>query len=774
MKRTLRSHGHSSKHHSMFETLEQRRMLSASTYIALLDGTQNFGSTQRAVSFYDVSDLSSTNVLNQDPLFSIWTGYEGFDILKGGNYEDPGAITVDPSTGTVYMLAFDSGSPGVVDSGGDTEGDYDLYKLDFQLALADFTANDRARGTMYAPTKSLYLPAVASNDNPQHPSHNGTTINLDGVSQKIGEIARAQSGESFDYAIEFVSQDKLVLLDNQTGLDTEGDIPANDHQIRLIQRVSTEPGFATYDAVNNEGGFNGRNQTESWVSTIASLVNMDFDESGNPVGRSEPTDMAYVNRGGVEGVWVGESDGGGDDVGFFEIQWGQGAWNPISHSFVTPGNAELRPFDVGVGPDFPTSFSLDDDPTVSVTTNDGRIDWINLDADGNLQIGESGFYDTPQAEPKVISREVQSYNQFSRIDFGAWTTSNKLPQPTNDDDADVTDGRFVAYDKNTGLVWYFDPDSAAYEGDPNVVSDVYVFDPATNTVVYEELNAANHFLEKQGIAIFTLNEENLAATIVGRHIFYNRSAFDGNNAAANASDDGAIAPDKTALLPGQTATFANYTSYSRGINGIMIDIAGLPDTGLSTSDFIFNIGNTNTASSWSIAPNPTSITIRNGAGVGGSDRVTFIWADNAIQKQWLEVTVLANTNTGLEAADVFYFGNAIGDTGNSTANAAVNSADELNARANPRNALSNPAGITDLHDFNRDKSVNATDQLLARSNGTNPLTTALKLIVPAESLHQSFAVQPLGRGFASQSGSDLFSWTSIEADNEETFAALFA
>ena len=54
---------------------------------------------------------------------------------------------------------------------------------------------------------------------------------------------------------------------------------------------------------------------------------------------------------------------------------------------------------------------------------------------------------------------------------------------------------------------------------------------------------------------------------MGRHVFYNNSAFDGNDPRANADDDLAVAPDKQALLPGQTATFVNYTSYGGGING---------------------------------------------------------------------------------------------------------------------------------------------------------------------------------------------------------------
>ena len=109
----------------------------------------------------------------------------------------------------------------------------------------------------------------------------------------------------------------------------------------------------------------------------------------------------------------------------------------------------------------------------------------------------------------------------------------------------------------------------------------------------------------------------VSAAVVGREIFYNNSAFDGNNAAANASDDQAVATDKSALLPGGTATFANYTSYSRGINGIMVNIAGLPATP-TAADFTFLVGNNGSTSTWTAAPAPASITVRQGAGVGGS------------------------------------------------------------------------------------------------------------------------------------------------------------
>ncbi|HUU21089.1 MAG TPA: DUF362 domain-containing protein [Phycisphaerae bacterium] len=216
--------------------------------------------------------------------------------------------------------------------------------------------------------------------------------------------------------------------------------------------------------------------------------------------------------------------------------------------------------------------------------------------------------------------------------------------------------------------------------------------------------------------------------VMGRYVFYNHSRFDGANPAADANDDGAIAPDKMALRPGGTASLLNYTSYSRGINGIMVDIAGLPGTP-TASDFEFKVGNDNTPAGWAAAPAPSSVTVRTGAGAHGSDRVTILWADNAIQKQWLQVTVKANATTGLTTTDVFYFGNAIGETGNDPNSAAVTPADEVGARNNPHTLGKNPAAIDDPCDFNRDGKVGPTDAIIARNNGTSyGAGTALKLI----------------------------------------------
>ncbi len=150
----------------------------------------------------------------------------------------------------------------------------------------------------------------------------------------------------------------------------------------------------------------------------------------------------------------------------------------------------------------------------------------------------------------------------------------------------------------------------------------------------------------------------MLSAVVGRWIFYNDSSFDGNNVTANAADDAAIATDKQALLPGGTASFNNYTSYSKGINGVMVDLAGgaNPRDPITAADFQFKVGNSDDPNSWGGAPQPTAVTLL-GLGVDNSSRIAITWGDGVIQKEWLQVTVLADMATGLTAPDVFYFGN---------------------------------------------------------------------------------------------------------------------
>ncbi|HEY2892604.1 MAG TPA: PQQ-dependent sugar dehydrogenase [Pirellulales bacterium] len=223
--------------------------------------------------------------------------------------------------------------------------------------------------------------------------------------------------------------------------------------------------------------------------------------------------------------------------------------------------------------------------------------------------------------------------------------------------------------------------------------------------------------------------------VVNRRLFYNDSQYDGNNVAANSTDDAAIATDKVAYRPGTgAASFANVSSYSKGINGIMIDVSGNLGP-ISAADFIFRVGNNNAPSTWATASVPSAVIVRPGAGVGGSNRVEITWPSAAIQKQWLEVIVRGNdatggndTRTGLASSDVFFFGNSVGDTGASDTGtfANVNAMDELDVRHHY--ATSVPGiPVSNLYDIDRDGDVDALDELTVRNNYTK-VTTAPRFL----------------------------------------------
>src|SRR4051812_19629714 len=202
--------------------------------------------------------------------------------------------------------------------------------------------------------------------------------------------------------------------------------------------------------------------------------------------------------------------------------------------------------------------------------------------------------------------------------------------------------------------------------------------------------------------------------VVVRNVFYNDSVLDGASAAPGADDDGAIATDKSALRPGQTASFADVTSYSKGINGVMVDVRGLPggsagSTAPAVNDFTFRTGAGGDPSAWAAAPTPRTYAIRRGAGVGGADRITFVWDDfgaagthAAVANAWLQATVKANDRTGLAAPDVFYFGNLIGETGDAGSPLRVSPTDLAAVRAAPGDA----SAVSTTADLNRDGRVN--------------------------------------------------------------------
>jgi glucose/arabinose dehydrogenase len=311
--------------------------------------------------------------------------------------------------------------------------------------------------------------------------------------------------------------------------------------------------------------------------------------------------------------------------------------------------------------------------------------------------------------------------------------------PANSQFGSFYAGKYFYSDAGAGFIRVFDP---ANPGSMETVANPQAPDTSTDFATLTNGGAVDLKLDAAGSLYYlarggTGEIYRISSTkVYARQLFYNQSKYDGNSAAINSLDDAAIATDKSALLPGAgAATQANVSSYSKGINGVMIDIAGNHGS-ITAADFTFRVGNNNSPSGWSTAPAPSAVSVRVGAGVSGSDRVEIIWADNAIQKRWLEVITKANANTGLAQtaglptgqADVFFFGNAIGDTGvgNTATNAVVNAFDQAAVRANGQ-ILANNIPLTNSYDFNRDGSVNAADESIARLNATN-LTTVVKYL----------------------------------------------
>jgi hypothetical protein len=226
------------------------------------------------------------------------------------------------------------------------------------------------------------------------------------------------------------------------------------------------------------------------------------------------------------------------------------------------------------------------------------------------------------------------------------------------------------------------------------------------------------------------------ASVAGRRVFYNNSFFDGGSPAADAADDAAVAPDKRALRPGESAGSANVTGYSRGLNGIMVDFAGLPTgASLTAADFVFETGNGAAAAGWRPAPAPAAIIVRRGGGAGGSDRVAVTFADNAIRNTWLRVTVLANSRTGLQTPDVFSFGNLVGNAidraGSLGAIPAfrVDAWDLLATRRRPVPDIA-PVPLTSPADQNRDGKIDSLDAAIVRMNLSRTLSAGFAASAP--------------------------------------------
>ncbi|MGD9724414.1 MAG: FG-GAP-like repeat-containing protein [Pirellulales bacterium] len=458
---------------------------------------------------------------------------------------------------------------------------------------------------------------------------------------------------------------------------------------------------------------------------------------------------------GARSVFAADVDGDGDtdvlsaSANDNKIAWyeNDGSQNFTAHTISTAANGAFSVFAADVDGDGDTD-------VLSASPHDDKIAWYENDGNQNFTAHTistaadwaasvfaadlDGDGDTDVLSASVLDDKIAWYEQLDELPSLALSPATLIE---GEGDSGTTSYVFtvtlsqainetvnVAYDSADGSATTADNDYAAANGTltfaPGQTSQlvtVLVNGDTTNEADEDFtllLSDANNATLAAASAQGVIQNDDADSSVVARRIFYNQSAFDGNSAAINAADDGAIAPDKTAYLPGDgLAVFDNITGYSRGINGIMVDLApaGGSHTSITANDFVFKVGANNSPNTWAAAPASSAISVRTGAGVSGSDRVEITWANGAIQNQWLEVQVLATANTGLAAPDIFFFGNRIGDTGAPTASSFTTVI--ADASTIVAGGLGGAGGITNVRDIDKSNTITvAGDRATALGN----------------------------------------------------------
>jgi endonuclease/exonuclease/phosphatase family metal-dependent hydrolase len=258
------------------------------------------------------------------------------------------------------------------------------------------------------------------------------------------------------------------------------------------------------------------------------------------------------------------------------------------------------------------------------------------------------------------------------------------------------------------------------------------------------------------------------AMITSRSVFYNNSTgfgTSGSNNAPSVNPINAIDPTRIALLPGATTSTSNYTNYSRGLNGIVVDLNSPGNLGgIDASSFQFAAwSNFSNASPNFLTINPTvTVSTFPTGGIGGSGRIKLVFADHAIENAWLQITVVADVNTGLASNDIFYFGNArldVTPVATFPTQVAVNIFDVNQIRA--QQGL-NSGIVSNLFDLDRNGVVNIFDTNATRAgqgmNSLRPFTASssqLSLVASVPSIKARHAIKAL-QAFLSELGSDSF------------------
>jgi len=352
----------------------------------------------------------------------------------------------------------------------------------------------------------------------------------------------------------------------------------------------------------------------------------------------------------------------------------------------------------------------------------------------NFATGISGPVDLQVGPDGALYYLARFSGRVGRIAYTASLTPTISQQPTNQTADEGQPATFTVTATGDGTLSYRwqrqDAGAADFVDIPDATASTYTLASPTaddNGAKFRVVVGNSFGSVTSDAATLTVNAR--VPTVVGRHVFYNNSAFDGNDPASTAADDAAVATDKQALLPGQKATFANVTSYDKGINGIMLDVNGLPSTTTITAAN-FNFSTSPDGRTWTAAPAPQGVTVRPLVDSAAQiDRVTVTWPDGAIADEWLQVffnPYPAGTPIAF-GMDLSFFGNLRGETGDpNTSGGTILRVNSFDLAALRRGLVAGEVPLDNRFDFNRDKRTNALDLGVIRRNVFHqlPLFTA--------------------------------------------------
>jgi hypothetical protein len=278
------------------------------------------------------------------------------------------------------------------------------------------------------------------------------------------------------------------------------------------------------------------------------------------------------------------------------------------------------------------------------------------------------------------------------------------------------DGTVAATILTRTLANVFSGDSVSYVGGTASFSDSSVGVGKLVTAIgltLSGVDSPNYSVNSSATTTANIQNDGLA-TITNVQVFYKNSGFTGVPAALDSN--------KTLLrstTTTQVTSFANVINYSRGINGLVLDVAGLAAASLSASDFIFRVAPAGASgavdpNTWLAAPTPTLIDVTTGNATTAA-RVRLEWADEAIMNTWLQIIVKANANTGLINREVFYLGHAYGEV-DGVAPYRLSTIDVGLVRAAVGNAI---VSVNDVRDFDKDRRITTTDVGLMRARVNN-------------------------------------------------------